>query len=373
MTSPRRGYAGAIALIGMLAMAAATEPALWASHADALRVVLLLCEAFFLARLGWRLWTRRGDARGPAQALGTADGIADAASALAVPLAFALGGREPLVWLAGAVWTLQLAAAPEGLRMLARVVALEARPIAAVGTLFATILLGSAVAAFLLEHRAQPEAFGSLPASLWWAVTTLTTTGYGDAVPHSPIGRLLAAVVMISGLSVFGLFTGILATGFAAESRRRDFLRSWELVSRVPFFRSLESAGLAEIAGALRRMDVAANMVIIRRGRPGDCMYFIVSGEVEVDVSPRPVRLAEGDFFGEMALLGGGTRNATISAVRPTTLLVLDVADFRRMTARHPALAAAVEAEAFRRAGDPINYSAAADRPAPVRHLETEP
>jgi hypothetical protein len=59
--------------------------------------------------------------------------------------------------------------------------------------------------------------------------------------------------------------------------------------------------------------------------------------------------------------------------VRPTTLLVLDVADFRRMTARHPALAAAVETEALRRAGDPVKYGAAADRPAPARHLETEP
>jgi voltage-gated potassium channel len=343
-----------IAVLGLLAMAAATEPALWAAHGRALQAVLLLCQAGFLARL-----------------LATPRGLADLACALAVPLAYLLGGRPPLVWLAAGVWALPLAAAPEGLKMLARVVALEARPIAAVATLFAALLLGAATAAFLLEHHAQPDEFGSLPAALWWAITTLTTTGYGDAVPHTPAGRLIAALVMIAGLSVFGLFTGILATGFAAESRRRDFLRSWDLVRRVPFLRALDSACIADVAAALRRIDIAADAVIFRRGRPGDCMYFIVDGEVEVGLQPAR-RLPAGSFFGELALLGDGTRSATVSTLRPTTLLVLDVADFRRLTARHPELAQAVQREAFHRAGDPAGYTPPADATS-ARELETEP
>ena len=94
------------------------------------------------------------------------------------------------------------------------------------------------------EHDAQPDKFGSLPATLWWAVVTLTTTGYGDVVPVTPFGRMFAAMVMVCGVGVFGLLTGILATGFAAENRRSNFIRTWEAVSNVPFFADLgEAAG----------------------------------------------------------------------------------------------------------------------------------
>jgi len=58
-------------------------------------------------------------------------------------------------------------------------------------------------------------------------------------VPITPLGRLIAALVMICGLGVFGLWTGILATGFAAETRRDNFLKTWESVSKVPFFAAL--------------------------------------------------------------------------------------------------------------------------------------
>jgi voltage-gated potassium channel len=92
-------------------------------------------------------------------------------------------------------------------------------------------------------------------------------------------------------------------------------------------------------------------------------MYFLVSGEVEVAVAPDPVRLGPGSFFGEMALLGGGIRNATIATTRPTTLLMLDVMDFRTLTAHHPELTMAVEAEAQRRAGAPPAESQTETRP----------
>ena len=64
---------------------------------------------------------------------------------------------------------------------------------------------------------------------------------------------------------------------------------------------------------------------MVRRGRPGDCMYFIASGEVEVRLEPQPVRLGPGTFFGEMALLERGPRTATVVTTLPTTLLILDV------------------------------------------------
>jgi voltage-gated potassium channel len=140
-----------------------------------------------------------------------------------------------------------------------------------------------------------------------------------------------------------------MATGFAAENRRRDFMTNWELVSKVPFLRALDPAAIIEIARMLRRVDMPERTVVVRRGKAGDCMYFIASGEVEVNVEPHPVRLGPGAFFGELALLGGGVRNATVTTISPATLLILDLTDFRTFAASHPDLGRAVEAEALRR------------------------
>ena len=181
---------------------------------------------------------------------------------------------------------------------------LEAKPLASVLVLFLIVLFLASAAMHVVERDEQPAAFGTLPAALWWAVVTLTTTGYGDEVPRTPLGHLLGAVVMICGIATFGLWTGILATGFAAESRRRNFIETWDVVSKVPFFQSLDPSAITEITHMLRRLEVPERTAVIRRGRVGDCMYFIAAGEVEVDVTPTPVRLGVGAFFGELALLG---------------------------------------------------------------------
>ena len=129
----------------------------------------------------------------------------------------------------------------------------------------------------LAERGQQPNAFGSMPETLWWAIVTLTTTGYGDKVPITQLGRLLGGVVMIGGIATFGLCTGILATGFAAETRRRNFIETWDLVSKVPFFQSLDPSAITEITHTLRRLEVPERTPIIRRGKIGDCMYFIAA------------------------------------------------------------------------------------------------
>jgi voltage-gated potassium channel len=211
------------------------------------------------------------------------------------------------------------------------------------------VLILASVAEQFLERDFQPSAFGSVPAALWWAVATLTTTGYGDVVPVTPLGRLIAAVVMICGLGVFGLWAGILATGFAAETRRDNFLKTWESVSKVPFFAALGPAAIADVTGMLRTMDLPARTTIIRKGQVGDCMYFIAEGEVEVDLPGKKVTLGDGAFFGEMALLGNNRRSANITTTQVSRLLVLDLVDFRLLMARHPDLAETIDAEAKRR------------------------
>jgi voltage-gated potassium channel len=88
---------------------------------------------------------------------------------------------------------------------------------------------------------------------------------------------------------------------------------------------------------------------VVRRDEPGDSMFFISEGEVEVRLSREPVRLGPGAFFGEMALLDRLPRSATIVTTQPTTLLVLYASDFYEIASHIPSLVAAVEKEAQRR------------------------
>jgi voltage-gated potassium channel len=324
------------------------DPAYETAHrwVDAL---LWACLAFFVFEWVVRLRHAFQAQRGWTYAM-SGRGLVDAIAATAVPLAMILGANSKTAWLLGVFWILKVVPGIPGLRQLRRVVFLESGALLSVLVLFLMVLFLGSVAEYFLERDVQPQTFGNVPAALWWAVVTLTTTGYGDVVPITPLGRMVAAVVMICGLGVFGLWTGILATGFAAETRRDNFLKTWESVSKVPFFAALGPAAIADVTHMLRTMDLPSRTMIIRKGQTGDCMYFIAAGEVEVDLPGKKVTLGEGAFFGEMALLGNHLRSANITTTRVSKLLVLDLVDFRMLMARHPDLAETIDAEARRRA-----------------------
>jgi voltage-gated potassium channel len=323
------------------------DPAYQAAH-HGIEAVLWGCLAFFVFEWVVRLRHAFQAGRGWAYAL-SLRGLVDAVAAIAVPLAMMFGVNPKSAWLFGVLWVLKVVPGIPGLRQLRRVLVLESGPLLSVLVIFLTVLFLASVAEYFLERDVQPAGFSSVPASLWWAVATLTTTGYGDVVPITPLGRLVAAMVMICGLGVFGLWTGILATGFAAETRRDNFLKTWESVSKVPFFAALGPAAIADVTGMLRTIDLPARTMIIRKGHAGDCMYFIAAGEVEVDLPGKKVMLGDGAFFGEMALLGNNLRSANITTTRVSKLLVLDLVDFRLLMARHPDLAETIDAEARRR------------------------
>jgi voltage-gated potassium channel len=310
--------------------------------------VLWACLAFFAFEWLVRLRHTLLSGRGPAY-LTSGSGLLDAACALAVPVALLLGVPQRTAWLLAVLWLVKVIPGVPGLRQLRRVLVLESGPLLSVLVIFLMVLFVGSVAVYFFERDVQPATFGNVPAALWWAVVTLTTTGYGDVVPITLPGRLVAAMVMISGLGVFGLWTGILATGFAAETRRDNFLKTWESVSRVPFFATLGPSAIADVTHMLRTIDLPARAMIIRKGQAGDCMYFIASGEVEVDLPGKKVRLGDGAFFGEMALLGNNLRSANITTTKLSKLLVLDLVDFRLLMARHPDLGQTIDAEARRR------------------------
>lgn len=246
-------------------------------------------------------------------------------------------------------WIMKLSVHAPAMNTLARVIANERATLASVVVFFVMVLISAATIAHMLERGVQPKTFGNIPQALWWAVVTLTTTGYGDVVPQTVGGRMVGSLVMVSGILVLALMTGILATGFAEEERRREYLRVWEQVTRVPMFAELGTVTLSEIVGKLRVRHYPARIVVVRRDEAGDSMFFISEGEVEVRLPRSSVILQQGGFFGEMALLDRLPRSATVVTTQPTTLLVLYASDFYEIAANIPSLVETVEGEARRR------------------------
>jgi voltage-gated potassium channel len=102
----------------------------------------------------------------------------------------------------------------------------EARSLGAVLFILILTLTISASMMYMIEGEAQPEAFSSIPAAMWWAVETLTTVGYGDLVPTTPLGKIMGGIVSVVGVAALALFTSLITVSFLDQLRlRREMLR----------------------------------------------------------------------------------------------------------------------------------------------------
>ena len=84
------------------------------------------------------------------------------------------------------------------------------------------LLLVSSTLMYLTEGNIQPEIFGSIPRCIWWAITTVTTVGYGDSIPISALGKIVASATTLLGIGVIAVPTGIIAAGFSESISRKD-------------------------------------------------------------------------------------------------------------------------------------------------------
>ncbi|MEQ1865213.1 MAG: cyclic nucleotide-gated ion channel [Micropepsaceae bacterium] len=190
----------------------------------------------------------------------------------------------------------------------------------------------------VIEGQAQPKEFGTIPDAMWWALSTLTTIGYGDAVPITPFGKMFGAVVMICGLGLFALPIGIVATAFVNEIHRRDFVVTWGMVARVPLFSALDAAAIAEVMKIMRTRAVSAGTVIAARGEEAEGMFFIADGEVRIELPRGHIKLGAGEFFGELALLKRVKRMGTVTALTRTHMMIIDAVDFESLLNRDETL-----------------------------------
>jgi voltage-gated potassium channel len=109
----------------------------------------------------------------------------------------------------------------ESLQMLTRIVRSKREELLLTAIVVVILVVFSSSLLFLAEHSAQPDQFSDIPKAMWWSVVTLTTVGYGDIYPITVAGKMIASVISILGVALFGLPTAILAAGFVEEMQNR--------------------------------------------------------------------------------------------------------------------------------------------------------
>lgn len=245
---------------------------------------------------------------------------------------------DSVLMMASLLSLVKLARYVRGLGLFVSVFRNEAQSLLASLIVLIVLLILVSGLVFLAEFPVQPQVFASILHTLWWGIVTIASVGYGDMAPVTLLGRFLAGIFMLLGIAVFAVPAGILATGFAKELRKRDYLVTWKTVMGMPLFAGLDANVIAEISRLLNTHIIPPNTVIVRKGDPAQAMFFVMEGDVQVEVSPRPIRLTAGQYFGEIALLKDIERTASVISISEVRLLVLDAKDFRRLLENHRGL-----------------------------------
>lgn len=324
---------------------AQTIPEVAAEYGSALHAFDRLCVAVFALEYAARIWAapehpllrHQSTLRARLKFAGTPMMLIDAI-ALLPWLLEVLFPQSALMPLTRLVRFLKLARYSPALATIGRVIAAERRALLACIVILGGVLLTAAAVMLAVEGRAQPDKLGDMPKAMWWSASMLAKIGGGELEPVTALGRIVSAITVMLGIFCFALPVAIIGRGFYEEIRRRDFVVTFAMVARVPLFAGLDAATVADLVSMLKARTAPVGAVIVRKGERGDAMYFIASGMVEVLTGPSTVMLYEGDFFGEMALLSHEPRSATVTAARPTDLLVLDADDFLRLVDRIPAI-----------------------------------
>ena len=238
---------------------------------------------------------------------------------------------------------LKLTRYSEALSVVWAVLTKQRRALTAAFFIMLVALLFTSSIIYLFEHEVQPEKFSSIPESMWWALATLTTVGYGDVTPITNGGKLFAGMTMILAIGLAALPIGVIATGFANEIQKHDFIVTWRLIAKVPLFSDLNADQIANIAGMLTPLHVPPGHVVVKQGDNADAMFFIISGEVEVEIKTNPVILRPGDFFGEAGIMRESVRMADVISQTECQLLELRKEKFNELIRMFPKLGVHVE------------------------------
>ena len=347
-----------IIVLNVAAMVLASVPELDDRFGTLFAGITILSVVVFALEYAARLWTVAGHTQRDGSALSdrvgyalSALGIIDLMAFLPAAIVLATGEHATLAAL-GVLPFFKLIRYSPAMRSLLAAVHAERRALIGCIVILVGAVLTFASLLYAIERDVQPDKLGTIPQAMWWAIVTLGTVGYGDVVPVTPLGKFVSTFAIIAGLAMIALPVAIISTAFAEEVKRRDFVVTWGMLARVPLFSHLSAAEIADIMRLLRARTIEQGEILVRRGDVALSMYFITAGEVEIALPSQQVRLADGTFFGEIALLHKTKRSGTVTATRKTRLLVLDAQDFHALIARMPTLADHVHTTAKARLAD---------------------
>ncbi len=216
-------------VLNITAFIASTSPSFFITYKPLLESIEIISSGIFTIEYVLRIWVCTVDRQYNNPILGrikyafTPLSIIDLISILPfyLLLLFPNLGFVNLISLLRLFRLLKLSRYSDSVRTLGAVLyAKKEELIATAFAVFILLIFASSIMYFV-EAEAHPKAFGSIPDAMWWGVVTLTTVGYGDIYPITPLGRFLGAILAFLGIGIFALPAGIISAGFSEEVQRK--------------------------------------------------------------------------------------------------------------------------------------------------------
>ncbi|MCC5976744.1 MAG: ion transporter [Salinarimonas sp.] len=216
-----------IIVLSLLLVILETEPLVYAAHERLFTLLELMILTIFMGEYAARLWVCVENPRFSSRLAYARRPMAVLDLVVIVTMAVSLVGFEGallrLLRLARLLRVAKLGRFAEAFRTIGEAVGARRYELLVSLAVAGGLLLVSASALYLIEGGRQQEAFGSIPRAMWWSVATLTTVGYGDVVPATPLGKVFATLTAITGVGLIAMPAGILASAFSdAMQRKRE-------------------------------------------------------------------------------------------------------------------------------------------------------
>ncbi len=333
-------------IVNVTAVALASVDSLYRRHETLFDNLELFSVTVFTIEYVMRLWaapehlalSRRGAGAARLRFALTPMMLIDLLAILPALTFYLVGGDLRIVRVFRVLRLLKLVRYSPAIATLWSVLHSERRALFAALVIMLCLLMLTSGLMYLIEREAQPEHFSSIPSAMWWSLATLSTVGYGDVVPITPLGKLFGGFVAILGVAMYGLPIAIVASGFANEFYRRDFVVSWGMVATIPLFSKLAPKTIEHLAKLLHARRVPAGYRLMRRGDPSDCFYVIIDGSVRVMMPDKTYSLGAGDYFGVVSLLYNIDRPATVETETECRLVMLSNLEFEQLIDLEPEL-----------------------------------
>tara|TARA_X000000950_G_C13880662_1_gene646722 strand:- start:294 stop:1196 length:903 start_codon:yes stop_codon:yes gene_type:complete len=218
----------------IIAVSLESVEAIGIAYAQAFLIFEYLSVVIFAIEYLARIWASAEPSSGPAQTetgrrlayIFSFNGLVDLIAILPSILAL-VAGNVDLRWVrvVRLLRILKISNYSSALEDLASAIYEERRSFLAALYLFCIALFIASALMYVVERHAQPDQFSSIPEAMWWALITLTTVGYGDVSPITPLGKAVGALTALMGVCTVALLTGIIANAFASQvSRKKDIL-----------------------------------------------------------------------------------------------------------------------------------------------------